>query len=292
MNLTWHIKVVPGGIDEDTTNPLYRSVNSLVSLGRPFEGFSCCFFGNPESQTEALRWLGVFALTEKWIIFFPGFSFSPDHIERVRAGSNKKERRSNFIPDHITLERDLHSYHFTTPGDHPQRKQHQEAGCTVSLGQDRFLWFGMSVARDNLLREVKRKNALSWKVPQGDAQRRLDLVRTLQQSADYTSVSLPPDRREPGFLHFSFIVGSAGFPLFESKKAEQMAMPVGLPGLSKPLEGTLECLTSPPTRLSLAQTIDVQVSVLWVPSSLKELVVVSEASQTQPRVSEQNTSEL
>ena len=278
MNLTWHIKVVPGGIDEDTTNPLYRSVNSLVNLGRPFEGFSCCFFGNPESQTEALRWLGVFALTEKRIIFFPGFSFSPDYIEHVRAGSNKRERRSNFIPDHITLERDLHSYHFTTPGDHPQRKQHQKAGCTAPLGQDRFLWFGMSVAGDPLLREVKRKNALSWKVPQSDAQRRLDLVRELQQSADYASVSLPLDREGPGFLHFSFIVGSAGFPLVGSNEAEKMALPIGNPYWSEPPVGTLNYLPSPPTRLSLEKTIDVQVIVLWLPGSLKVPVVINEAS--------------
>src|SRR5207249_3900653 len=117
-----------------------------------------------ETTAEApLRWLGAFVLSAGHrLIFFPGFDFIPDWIRSLRGRSLEAQRQ--FRVDHVSLERDRRSWHFTMR----KSKKQQGGGRTTDLGDGRVAWFGMSVAGEAVLRELRRQTVVSFFSPASD----------------------------------------------------------------------------------------------------------------------------
>jgi hypothetical protein len=73
-------------------------------------------------------------------------------------------------------------------------------------------------------------------------------------------------RFQEGFLHFAFIAGPKGFPLYQGHK---LGLPFRSPFLSKLLPEALERLPARAHRLSLGSKIDIQLVSMWLPGSLR-----------------------
>jgi hypothetical protein len=171
-----------------------------------------------------------------------------------------------FQLDHLSLEKNHTQWHYTTP----QSRNHLKAGRTVPLGDERFFWFGMSVAREMELRELKAETMLTASTPRSDSGRREEVFRKAIEGTECLCISLLPEARmrfQQGFLHFAFIVGPKGFPDYEGP---YFGFPLGYPFLSQPLPDALEKLPICVNRLSVGSAIDIQLLSMWLPGTLRE----------------------
>jgi hypothetical protein len=271
LKLTGYIEQGSPGIDDDPSNPLSRAVNRLFEKGRPFSRMGQCFFGDLASsltRSTPLRWLGVFILSAgEQVLFFPGFAALPTGIESFR-GQPPRHRHDDpaFPVDHVSLEKDRTQSHFTTP----RSKDHLRHWPTYPLEGGRFLWFGMSVARETAMRELKRETIVTTYTPPSDSRRRVEVFHQAQNDAEHLWASLHPEARsrfEEGFFHFAVMVGPKEFPLYEGN---QLDFPFGSPFLSEPLlPEALEQLPIRHHRLSLGSSIDIQIVTMWLPGTLR-----------------------
>ena len=267
LELTWYIEQGSQGTD-DPTNPLSRAVNRLFREdGQPFPAISLCFFGDLATRmprNSPLRWLGAFVLSAgDRVIFSPGFAISPVGIQHFQGESRQPLYDDpTFTVDHVALDQDRTHWHVTT-----QSKDHYAShGRTSPLGNDRFLWFGLSVARATELRELKTKTIIY--APARDSERRTAVFIQARDGAEFPCASLHPEalsRFQEGFLHFVFIVGPKGFPHYDGAN---LAFSCGHPLLPEPLPDTLEQLPYRTNRLSLGSVLDIQIVSMWLPGSL------------------------
>jgi hypothetical protein len=271
LKLTWYFEQGSQGTDDDPGNPLSRAVDRLFEDGQPFNRIALCFLGDLAPilpRGTPLRWVGVFILSAGGeVIFFPGFAAPPTTVESFRGQPLRPLHNDQaFQLDHVSLEKDRTQFHFTTP----KSKDHLHRWPTYPLGGGRFLWCGMSVARESELREVKAETIVTSYVPPSDSRRRLAVFKQAQDSAESPWVSLHPEARsrfQEGFLHFAFIVGPKEFPPYEG---HQLGFPFGSPFLSKPLlPDMLEKLPVRQHRLSLGSLIDMQIVTMWLPGTLR-----------------------
>jgi hypothetical protein len=216
LELTWYTEQPSQGTDDDPTNPLSRAVNRLFREdGQPFPAISLCFFGDLATRmprNNPLRWLGAFVLSARdRVLFFPGFAISPVGIQHFQGESQQPLCDDPaFTVDHVTLEPDRTYWHVTT-----QSKDHYAShGRTFPLGNDRFLWFGMSVARETELRELKAETLVTAYAPVSDSQRRADVFIQARAGAEFSCVPLHPEARmrfQEGFLILHLLLGQGSF---------------------------------------------------------------------------------
>jgi hypothetical protein len=288
------------GTDNDPDNPLSRALNRLFIEGRPFNSLALCYYGAantsllrscfkevavrvnrrfplfarfivrlleilhvPTSPTPSARWLGALVHSVgNRIIFFPGFSFSLDWI-RTYTGS-AFQAHSSFQIDHISLDEGFQRWHFTDPDSN----DHLAAGHTESLGEGRFLWFGMSIADPTAMRELRTKITVRAPAPPSDVERRLRSFQEAYNRGTQHKVSLDPRAKaqfENGFLHFSFIVSPARAPIY---RGARHAMPFGSPFLIGELPNPMHGLPMRAHQVRLAATITIQITAMWLPGAL------------------------
>jgi hypothetical protein len=128
------------------------------------------------------------------------------------------------------------------------------------LGEGRGLWFEMSVARETELRELKTQTVITASLPPSDSERRVKIFNKAKDGAVFSCVSLPPGaqrRFQEGFLHFAFIIGPPGFPLYDG------------PLVAFPLDPSLLPLPVQTHRISLGSVLDIQIVTMWFPGSLQ-----------------------
>ena len=252
------------GVDSDPRNPLSRAIDRIFKDGSPTPGISMCLFGDlptGKAGTISPRWLGAFVLSAGGrVIFFPGFKSSG--IECYRGTSRQYCR--TFDLDHISLEKGFDQWHFTTP----EPRRHQRVGKTKPLGQGRFLWLGMSIADQNVLRELKAETVVTWQTPPSDSRRRFEVFRQAREGAEFLWLALHEEalvRLGRTFLHFAFIVGPVGFPDYEG---HELNLPFGSPFLTDRLPN-LEGLRLRSGRLSLGAKVEVQIVGALLPGGLR-----------------------
>ena len=266
VRVSWELERGSEGTDDDPNNPLSRAFRSLLLHGRPFQAFSFCLYGGEESELltgYSLRWLGIFILSRgDRVIFFPGLRISPDWIQVHR--SSVQTARQSFDLDHVSLEMKPQTWHFTSR----ESQCHLAGGKAPSLGRGRILWVGMSVAKESLLGEVRRETITVVSSPSSDTDRRLDLFTELQQGAAYHMVNLMDGARsrfEKGFLHFRFVVGPRDAPVY---KGSNWMLPTGSPYLAQPIPVELRQVPVRMHQVSLASSLAIQISCVWLPGSL------------------------
>lgn len=266
LEITWTLELGSKGSDTDPNNPLSRSLNRLLVDGQPFKNIGFVFYGGVEVlpkylRNRIVRWLGVFVFsTGDRLIFFPGLTFKPTWIQ-----GSKSKLRSDFVMDHISIERNLNTWHLTTQGS----TKHHSGGQTIDLGHSRRLWFGLSIADEEVLRELKYKTAVISKLPSSDGKRRVNIFNNAINEQQHLVVFLhkKAKRRYPqeGFIHFTFIIGKVGFPDYME---HNLLLPFASPFLRNPLLD-LTNLPMRSGRLSLGRGIDVQIIAVWLPGSLR-----------------------
>jgi hypothetical protein len=271
LNLTWDMEQGSQGNDNDLSNPLSRAVNRLFREdGQPFEAISLCFFGDLDTrmpQNSPLSWLGVFVVSAVGrLLFFPGFAHSPVGIQHFQGKSRQPQLDDpTFTGDHVTLEPDHTHSHVTSQS----RAHHPSHRRTSSLGHDRCLWFGMSIACETELRELKVQTIITAYLPSRDSERRAKIFMQARDGVEFCCVSLHPEARsrfQEGFLHFAFIVGPEGFPDYDGAT---LAFPFGAPLLPEPSPDILEQLPLYTDGLSLGSALDSQIVSMWLPGSLR-----------------------
>lgn len=231
-------------------------------------------------QNSLLRWLGVFVWSAgERLLFFPGFATSPIGIRHFLGESRQAVVDDPaFTVDHVTLDPDRTFSHVTS-----QLRGHKRSrGRTSPLGEGRLLWFGMSVARETELRELKMETLVTAHVPASKNQRRADAFMQradafmqARDGAEFSYVQLHPEaqmRFSEGFLHFTFIIGPTGFPDYDGYN---LAFPFGPPLLPEPSPNALERLPLYTTRLSLGSVLDIQIVSMWLPGSLGAPCILS-----------------
>jgi hypothetical protein len=261
------------GIDEDPENPYTRSIRRLLNQGKPDRVLTACFFGDDLVGSTFWRWIGVFAHTTGGrVIFFPGFSKPSGELVHFRTNTGSVQgETTQFTIDHVTLESDFSSTHFT---DSSGRKLTDTSGRTgmrtAPLGDERFLWFGLSVANLGVLRTAKRQTIAQTKdsVNTADSERRLQELSKLTVSQPIT---LPhrATRQDEGFLHLTVIVGPRGFVKYHGPLLN-FPHSSGLPLLQERISA--EVLKDLPIRyhtLHLTKETDLQLTCAWLPGRLK-----------------------
>ena len=258
------------GCDSSRENPLSRAVRQLLEDGKPFPRLSMCFF---DPKTSPFRWLGVLVHSAgDRILFFPGYAQTPIALQVFAGGAQVEERP--FLFDHASLERDLQSWHVTTP----QSADHVGRPKTLKLGDSRVLWFGLSAASDEALRPVLLVTKATASVPPRDSERRTQAFMRARDGAEFPLVSLNTDlprRKSPSFLHFSFVVGPAGFPDYVGT---DIAAPVESPYVTPPLPSSIPRLPSRSHRVRLSGSIELQITVTELPGSLSVPIIFTGSS--------------
>jgi hypothetical protein len=243
----------------------------LPDEGRPIESFSLCLYGGEETElitNPSIRWLGVLVLSVGGrVIFFPGPSINPSWIQTT-VGRHTSPKKT-FMLDHASLEIERQSWHFTTSGS----KKHYSAGRTPELGEGRLLWFGMSVAGESYLRELRQETSVEFHSHPNDSQRRIEFFKQIEREAAYRFITLmdsAKSRFDKGFLHFRFVVGSKGAPLHTG---DNWLLPTGAPYLETPFPVALNQLPVRFHETPLSDIYSVQITACWLPGSLSVPIV-------------------
>ena len=160
-----------------------------------------CFYSDSivdgTEEKQNLKWFGVFVLSSAGrLIFFPGFNFTATWVKV--AGKRSREKRHDIHIGHITLEKNLRRWHYTSPGS----KHHLGSGLTTDLGDNRFLWFGMSVAGSNVLKAVRQETVFHTMVPASDTTRRTDAFMASREGVVFNILSVHPDAKQRCLCHY------------------------------------------------------------------------------------------
>lgn len=277
LKLNFQIEQGSEGVDDDPLNPLSRALNRLLADGQPLSNLSICLYGDMASASNRipnLRWLGAFVFSAgNRVIFFPGFNFPAKSLSSFRGQSHQGDHM--FETDHLSLENGFQTWHITSP----ESSRHMDGGQTIPLGENRFLWLGMSVASDTALRELKRETIIQAQAPSSDIKRRLQVFIQSRCGAEFPCVSLPPGAQaspNENFLYFAFIVGPKGF---EPYTGGNLPLPVGSTLLSGPLPEEINQLPLRSHRFSLGPETDIQIVSTCLPGKLKQLVTFTTLSR-------------
>ncbi|MCK4377460.1 MAG: hypothetical protein KAV97_04515 [Actinomycetia bacterium] len=266
VELSFKLNVGHPGVDDDPLNPLSRAFQGLMKEGRPHQGHALCFYSGEERDLRNVsspRWLGIFALSA-WgrIIFFPGFPQAHTWIKTTT--SRITSPRIFFNQDHISLEPLRQSWHFTTANS----TDHKSGGRARDLGQGRLSWFGLSVASENILRQVYSTTVAIFPSPPSDLHRRITHLSDKQKAAPHHLLRLmngSKDRFKKGFLHFYF----TAIPKKESNyEGPVWLIPNGSPSLSKPFPKSIPNFQKAIYRIPLFGLYDIQISCMWLPGEL------------------------
>jgi hypothetical protein len=171
---------------------------------------------------------------------------------------------ASFLVDHITLEPDFKTWHVTRS---TRKKRHMPGLCTVPLGEDRLLWFGMSIKDFSVLRIAKKTTIAAHPSAESDSSRRLNLAMEADKNGACGAVSFHPEVKLSGedrFPHFAFIIGPKGFPDYTG---EMLGLPVGSIGLTTPFRGTIQFMTHH-HRVHIANELDLQITTVWLPGAI------------------------
>ena len=247
------------GNDDSPENPLARALNRLLLLdGQPFHGLNHCYF---KPYADDHRWLGTFVHSAgDRILFFPGFADTKKHIKGYQ--NQRAAWDEPFIFDHASLKADRKSWHLTTPGS----SEHLGGPVTLDLGQNRVLWFGLSIAHPTVLREVLSTLTIVATIPPSDSRRRGDVIRKAGEYATQLIVTTNTEHAvstSENFLHFAFAVGPKDFPEYNGP---ELGAPFGSPFYRPPISNLPIPIRR--HRMTLSNTVDIQITCASILGSL------------------------
>ena len=267
IKLTWETELGIEGEDTAAANPLSRSLNRLFEDGQPFKRFTQCFLAQTPAndlKSHKLWWFGVFVLSHgDRIIFFPGLDKTKRHVQAYKGKHLAWDQEFNV--DHFSLEKNHISWHITSQ----KSKDHLGSLPTADLGEGRRLWFGMSISTFSSLWPLSQRTSIVTSSPPSDVDRRVRVFNEAREGAKFQIIKPHPDvnkRFEGGFSHVSVIVGPANFKIY---KGENHGFPVASPFLTEPLPERILEMPVRYHKVSLSNDLDMQITILKLPGSLR-----------------------
>lgn len=271
LELTWSMdqEAVSLGVDDSPDTPLARATQCLFREGKPFARLNKCFFWGPD---DVVRWLGVFVHSAgNRVIFFPGFAQMHSDIRAYNENLIRWDQP--FCIDHLSLEPDWQSWHFTEP----RSTAHVGKMYTRQLAPGVFHWFSMSVKSRQDLRVVQKETKVTAPTPERDMERRLEVFRASREDVVFQLVSLNEDHYtlEPNFLHFSVVIGPPGFA---SPGSDVLGAPYGSPMVSSHGGPPIIGIPSRAHRVQLSETVELEITSCVLPGDLQNRLVFSALS--------------
>ncbi len=244
---------------------------NLIADGKPYETHALCYFSEnwPEGQAN-VHWLGVFLHTKgDRILFFPGIDNITKQIFTTYKG--KKSSRDEFSIDHLTLEPQKRKWHLTSkvPGSH------LSGGTVRDVGEDRFLWFGLSISNASILRELKRTTTVRFHSPSSDAERRIDEVTSLHSKAPQNLIGLPRegiDQFTVGYTHLTFTVGPKDASDY---LGPDLLQPHGYAGVTPFTMSEASKIPVHLHRIPITKDLDVQIASMKLPGKIPRPFIYS-----------------
>lgn len=210
------------GSDCDVYNPFARAHRNLFETGQPFERLLACYL-DPRPFAVGLRWFGMFVISDGGrILYFPGTG-DPQSLT-LSSQDQDAVKTHQLEVDHFTLESNRREWHVTGNG----KKGHLGRFRTADLGEDRTLWFGLSIGSPEILRLVRIYTEVNGQTPPADTLRRADVALKAREGIDFNVLLFDWDQQPPAptFGHFAVIVGPPGF---ESYRGSNLGLPFGSP---------------------------------------------------------------
>ena len=267
LELAFEVDGARPGTDRCADNPLARATDCLFRQGRPFSRLSKCFFRGIDGR---LRWLGIFVHSAgNRIIFFPGFAQLHKEVVGYRDDVLAWDRP--FQIDHLSLESDWLDWHFTEP----RSADHIGNFRTLPLGLGVVHWFSMSVQTQDDLRVLRRRTLVSAPTPARDVERRTEVFVRAREDAVFRIVELNRQHGHvpaPNFLHFSVVVGLAGF---HSPEDGISGIPFDSPLARPAIDGSLAGMPIRIHRVALSGTIELEITASLLPGQLQNRFVFS-----------------
>jgi hypothetical protein len=248
------------GSDASPANPLARALRQLLREGRPFSRLCQCYFRDLQGT---VRWLGVFVHSAgDRVIFFPGFA---DTMDKIHGFKNETEMwKQDFAFDHATLESDLRTWHVTSAGS----QDHLGRPSTLAIGDDRVLWFGLTLADASTLRIVRRETVITANVPPSDGKRRIEVFSAAREGAQFPMLLFNTEHttlESRGLCHFAVYVGPKGFSDYVGV---DLGAPHENPFMVEPLPDEIAPLPLRTHRIALSDTLDIQITTALLPGQL------------------------
>lgn len=268
LELTWSMNgdAVTSGVDDSQDNPLARATQCLFHEGKPFTRISKCFFLDPDGR---MRWLGIFVHSAgNRVIFFPGFTELHQHITAYNGDVLRWDQE--FKIDHLSLEPDRQSWHFTEP----RSAAHIGKMYTSQLTQDVAHWFSMSVKSKHDLRLTRKETKVAAVTPPQDIDRRVEIFRTSREDAEFQIIGLHESSvpHAPSFFHFSVAVGPPGF---RSNGPDLLGIPYGCPLVKEHPDVPLVDIPCRVHRVRLSDHVELEITSAILPGDLQNRVVFS-----------------
>jgi hypothetical protein len=264
---------VPGR-DDDLRNPISRALMSLMKDNSRLSSFAQTFLVD-ETPGEPWRWLGVFVKSAgDRILFFPGFKPTIDRVRGSRGEVLQFDRKFKF--DHMSLEKDRGSWHVT-----PVRSKDRQGGPPATdLGAGRVLWFGVSLASTEVMRELRKETVATFHVPGKTAEWKWKEFFQSRDGKEFPALYMPekPAQAQGSiFPLISVIVGPTDFEWYQG--------PVwGWPYGSEFVRGEPSRNWKIPSRhqrFHLDEETDIQLTAIWASGSLVIPAVLT-APENQP----------
>jgi hypothetical protein len=246
-----------GAPEEDGSpdNPLARATKNLLTKGQRLDRVALAAL---QVNSTDVRWIGMFVKSSAGrLIFFPGFAAPYDRLAR-NEGPNRPIDIS-FAVDHITLENNLKSWHFTEPAE---TGRHAQGGRALDVGDGRVLWFGMTINGPDDLRVVRSVTVARGKYPPNDqeARARMSCFMEAVREGQAMHVQLPSKPHPGCVLHFAVIAAKHGAPAYQGPN-----FALTEPYVSLGAGGSHPGNTS---RLALSPDRDIQIIAFWVPGPI------------------------
>jgi len=258
LRFEWKMPVGVDRSDDDPENPLSRALRGVLVDGSPIRRLSLAFIrsrGKP-----FYMWLGVFVHSQgDRTLFFPGFK-GKGH---VAFKGKVRQKTKGFAVDHISLDKDCSRWHLTSQGS----RDHQGGPTTMDLGDERFLWFGFSVAKNDILSPVMRRTGIQVECPSSDSIRKAEIINYAREGLAFPLIDLPkqsPEFPPPLFAHFVVIVGPNGF---ENYTGDNLLLPLDAPWIKQGAKLPLKGLPSRIHRFSFGER-DFQVISMLLPGMM------------------------
>lgn len=254
------------GVANDANHVLMRAARAILRQGRPQAAIALALYRAVAAQPP-IRWFGVFIRTAgDRILYFPAVE-----LEVSRGGGGKK-----LTVDHITLEPDRRTWHFTEPTA-PRSRRHQSGGRTRQFGDGRVGWCGITISEEALLPPLMKQTVLRGSVPRRDERRRHDEFVSAARAARHHVIRQPESDERIGSPHFMLTLARTGEQV---SRPESVFMPqpdeFAQPFERRELRG--------PTHISpveLDDEVTIQVAALTLPArAASEVIFCSAAPKT------------
>lgn len=216
-----------------------------------------------ETPGEPWRWLDVFVKSAgDRLPYFPGFKGDIVRVRRLLGEELKFDRP--FKIDHVSLEKVRDRWHITTA----RSRDHQGGAPAAELGDGRILWFGMSLASTDVLRDLRQETVATFEVPERTSAWKAKQFIQSRQGKEFSGLCLPerPDVSQGPFFPLSAVM--VGPTRFEWYKGPLWGWPYGSEFVTGQPSGNWQ-IRLRHQRFCLDGETDFQLTAIWAPGSLR-----------------------